>query len=372
MKNSFSIAAQILLVVSVTVVTVLGVASIIEVNILRNRETALLEQRGSLTADRLANSIAYPLSNRNQAESERVVLHEIVSRDVARIQVFDEAGNLHLSKSRMTDGSIANQVVDDNPNQPKPVYSFTRDVNFNNKTIGRITLDITDTALEAEIVKLRWGVAVKLLVLVVLLSLVLYAALRVMAVRPLFKLKRWVEALSDDHIHPPKFNTCREMNALADAFSGMSVRLQNKNVELEYERARLEQLNRQLQVEVEERKRAEKDLVENEERYRTLVEASSLMVWTADAEGNSTPSPGWFELSGQPAEESIGEGWLTVLHPDDREKATNAWVRAQQEQTSFESEFRVQARDGSYRHVMTRAAPILQDGLVREWIGAIY
>jgi PAS domain S-box-containing protein len=214
--------------------------------------------------------------------------------------------------------------------------------------------------------------AIMLLVLVVLLSVVLYVVFRLLAVRPLFKLKRWVENLPSDQTNPPHFKNFQEMNDLASSFSSMSVNLQNQNAELERERVRLEQLNQQLLVEAEERMRTDRALVESEERYRTLVEASSMMIWTADAEGRSYARPGWLDLTGQTKDEASGEGWLDSVHPDDREKAANAWTTAQKTQTSFESEFRVRDKDEGYRHLVTRGAPIFQDGRVREWIGAIY
>ena len=108
MKAFPSISAQILIAVLITVVSVLGVSSIIELNILNDRETQMLHDRGALTADRLANSLAYPLWNLSPEQTERVVLDEISSPDVASIRVFDENGDLYVGKIRGTDGVIRN------------------------------------------------------------------------------------------------------------------------------------------------------------------------------------------------------------------------------------------------------------------------
>jgi hypothetical protein len=82
MKAFLSISVQILLAVLITVISVLGVSSIIELNVLKHRETRALQAKGALTADRIANSLAYPLWNLNREATERVILDEIASADV--------------------------------------------------------------------------------------------------------------------------------------------------------------------------------------------------------------------------------------------------------------------------------------------------
>ena len=92
MKRTTSIAAQCLLAVLITVVSVLGVSSVIELNILERRELRKLQERGELTTARIADGLSYTLWNLNREETERVVVDEIGAADVARILVFDEKG----------------------------------------------------------------------------------------------------------------------------------------------------------------------------------------------------------------------------------------------------------------------------------------
>ena len=56
MKTVSSIAVQILLAVLFTVISVIGVFSILEINALKQRETAILQRTGTLTTNRMANS----------------------------------------------------------------------------------------------------------------------------------------------------------------------------------------------------------------------------------------------------------------------------------------------------------------------------
>lgn len=113
-------------------------------------------------------------------------------------------------------------------------------------------------------------------------------------------------------------------------------------------------------------------LQNREERYRKLTEASSLLVWTADAAGVDFDVTGWLQLTGQRREELYGDGWLRVLHPDDRAAARRAWQQSRSRGATYAAEFRVRTVEGTYRHVISRAVPIFDNGKIREWIGAIY
>lgn len=116
---------------------------------------------------------------------------------------------------------------------------------------------------------------------------------------------------------------------------------------------------------------AGRQLEVSEARYRTLVHAISQVVWTTDARGEVVEdSPSWRAFTGQTYEQWRGRGWLDVLHPEDREGAIAAWARCVAEQTPYEVEYRVLRRDGVYRVLLARGAPVRgPDGEVREWIG---
>jgi len=101
MKTPLSIALQIMIAVIVTVEIVLGISSLIELNILQNREKQQLQQGGNVTADRISNSLAYPLWNLNQVETERVVLYELAAREVERMQEAHRTETIGLRPERI-------------------------------------------------------------------------------------------------------------------------------------------------------------------------------------------------------------------------------------------------------------------------------
>ncbi|HET7234294.1 MAG TPA: PAS domain S-box protein [Longimicrobium sp.] len=111
-------------------------------------------------------------------------------------------------------------------------------------------------------------------------------------------------------------------------------------------------------------------LRESEERYRSLVEAGTQMVWTTDARGMVLDMPVWRELTGQTHEEVREEGWIAAVHPDDRERVRAAWWTACQARTPYEAEYRLRLKDGGYRWFSARGVPVTEpDGSVREWVG---
>ncbi|WP_051256425.1 PAS domain-containing sensor histidine kinase [Cystobacter fuscus] len=111
-----------------------------------------------------------------------------------------------------------------------------------------------------------------------------------------------------------------------------------------------------------------------EERLRTLVEASSVILWSTDAGGRCVEdSASWRAYTGQTLEQWLSPwGWLEVVHPEDRDRAFRAWSDAFTHGSEYNIEFRLHRAGGDYRHVQSRAVLLRQpDGAPREWFGAI-
>ncbi|MBD2436843.1 PAS domain S-box protein [Nostoc sp. FACHB-110] len=123
---------------------------------------------------------------------------------------------------------------------------------------------------------------------------------------------------------------------------------------------------------VTDRKRANLALRQNEERYRSLVAATSAVVWMTNALGAVVDlQPSWEEYTGQTWNKYAGWGWLQMIHPDDQERVELRWQQTLAEKTLYEIEARLwHHATGEYRYIIARAVPVLNaDGSVREWIG---
>lgn len=67
------------------------------------------------------------------------------------------------------------------------------------------------------------------------------------------------------------------------------------------------------------RKRAERMTKDSEERFRSLVQASASIIWTADPTGAfAAPQPNWTRFTGQLEEASLGWGRFACLQPGRR------------------------------------------------------
>ncbi len=111
----------------------------------------------------------------------------------------------------------------------------------------------------------------------------------------------------------------------------------------------------------------------SEQRYRSLVEATAAIVSTIDAEGRFRGRlPAWEAYTGQSWPDYADMGWLTAVHPDDREQFRVEWTSAFASGEFHEAACRLwNAATAEYRYVNARGVPIMENGAVREWIGAI-
>ena len=106
-------------------------------------------------------------------------------------------------------------------------------------------------------------------------------------------------------------------------------------------------------------------------RYRSLVDAAAAVVWTTTPEGALlTDLDQWEALTGQPAAEAAGDGWVAMVHEDDRAAAAEAWRAAVESASLYRTTYRLRQADGSYRLMEARGAPVRDaDGHVVEWVG---
>jgi PAS domain S-box-containing protein len=109
----------------------------------------------------------------------------------------------------------------------------------------------------------------------------------------------------------------------------------------------------------------------SEERFRSLVTATSQIVWTAAPDGaKNADSPTWRAFTGKAFDEWSGMRWLDQVHPDDRTAVVAAWRRAAAEGDHYKLEYKLRRRDGVYRTMLARGVPVRNDdGSLREWIG---
>ncbi|TRW16669.1 sensor histidine kinase [Glacieibacterium frigidum] len=118
---------------------------------------------------------------------------------------------------------------------------------------------------------------------------------------------------------------------------------------------------------------AQASLEESLASYRYTIELGALIPWTASPEGQLIGiGNAWLDLTGATLDESLGFGWLRVVHPDDVASVFATWGDAVERIVPHDHEHRVQIRDGSYRWIRSRSAPRrAADGSVVRWYGTV-
>jgi PAS domain S-box-containing protein len=114
---------------------------------------------------------------------------------------------------------------------------------------------------------------------------------------------------------------------------------------------------------------------QQERRLRALAEAGALVLWRADAAGGWMEAAGWAGLTGQTAPAFRKDGWIEMLHPDDRAPTLAEWGRCLVARQPIGVEFRLRTADeaGSFRWVRaTGVAVTTAEGQLVEWAGAIH
>ena len=102
---------------------------------------------------------------------------------------------------------------------------------------------------------------------------------------------------------------------------------------------------------------AEESLRQSEEKYRSLVANIPDVIWSGDAEGKTVfVSPKIEAIYGYTPEEICQTGvWFERIHPDDAPKAHAAYERLLSLGEVFETEYRIQRKDGQWIWLYARA-----------------
>jgi|GEM_PF-328018 len=117
--------------------------------------------------------------------------------------------------------------------------------------------------------------------------------------------------------------------------------------------ANLEEANRRLSHQVEERQRIEAALRASEERFRQFVEGTEDLITSVDAQGRFLyVSPSARRIFGLEPQDCLGREAFAFVHPQDRQRTREAfagWVRDHLHQVSFEN--RQQGLQGQVHHL---------------------
>lgn len=109
-------------------------------------------------------------------------------------------------------------------------------------------------------------------------------------------------------------------------------------------------------------KRSRRALLDSDERFRAMSDASPLGIFVSDAQGNCIyTNAAYLRIIGQTLEQTLATHWTSVIHPDDRTQAVADWGAAAYNQAPFVAELRFLRRDKSVVWTRVNATAIRED-----------
>ena len=124
-------------------------------------------------------------------------------------------------------------------------------------------------------------------------------------------------------------------------------------------------------IDITERKQVQEAIARSEREFRELAESMPHIVWSTRADGlNTYFNRQWMDYTGLTLEESHGHGWNKPFHPDDQQRAWDAWQTAVQQNARYSLQCRLRRADGVYCWWWIQGVPVLdENGRITKWYG---
>jgi PAS domain S-box-containing protein len=137
----------------------------------------------------------------------------------------------------------------------------------------------------------------------------------------------------------------------------------------------LKKANEELLIEIENHKETEKNLIENEKRFRAAATTTADLIWEGDVRVDILRWHGDIDtILGYEQNEfpRTVSGHMDNIHPDDRDNFTKAVEKAIETGEDFYEEYRMKCKNGDYRYWDERGRAIgFENGSAVKWVGSV-
>jgi PAS domain S-box-containing protein len=126
-------------------------------------------------------------------------------------------------------------------------------------------------------------------------------------------------------------------------------------------------------IDITHRKRAEQELRQAEETFRTLATHAPVGIFQTDPQGAGLfANEAWYAITGAAPEQALGHAWIKLVHPDDRARVFQIWQDATRDHRNNVAEFRFLNDRTGIRWVVASTTPILDAaGIVTGFVGTM-
>lgn len=106
------------------------------------------------------------------------------------------------------------------------------------------------------------------------------------------------------------------------------------------------------------RKRAEEDLKQSEQNFRTLADSGQALIWTSGTDKLCNYfNKVWLDFTGRSLEQELGNGWVEGVHSDDLQRCLDVYTKAFDAHSRFGMEYRLRHHSGTYRWILDEGSP---------------
>ena len=125
-------------------------------------------------------------------------------------------------------------------------------------------------------------------------------------------------------------------------------------------------------VDITQRRQADEELRGSEARFRTVSNLVPDLLFSTDAAGQVRwCNERWVDYTGQTVTQAQGDGWMSVVHPEDRESSRRSFAAAIAQGQPYKNEVRLLRADRTARWFLVRAEPLRDaSGKTVQWFGA--
>ena len=351
-RPRYSITGRMMLVVLLTTVLALLVAAAgLLVTDLRDSRRAWANDVAT-EASIMALSVAPALSFDDRAAASRTLNALQAKPSIAVAALYTSRGNLFARYARSEDAIAPERLPQLRPGvhvQGERV-EFVRPIVQNGEALGTIYLqaryDVTGR------LKAYAGVLAIVLVLSLVVALLASGWLQRGITAPMEAMAdvaRGIVERRDYSLRATKV-TNDEIGVVVAAFNNMLDEVQSRTRALEESNAALH---------------------ESEKLYRAIGETIQYGIWICDASGRNTyTSDSFLHLTGFTQQQASANGWMQLLHPEDREATAAAWEETSRSGGTWYREHRIRGVDGQYHPILAQGVPIRDDaGEITRWIG---
>lgn len=112
-------------------------------------------------------------------------------------------------------------------------------------------------------------------------------------------------------------------------------------------------------------------LKRNTQEFKFVTDFMPQMVWSSLPNGQyDFFNNRWYEFTGLSEDESLEQGILGAIHPEDKDSFKSKWESSLNTESNFDAEFRLYKHDRSFRWFLLRAMPLKdKETHIMKWFG---